>query len=117
MDLGNRYGCVGRVGRWLDGPAGGWEERVRAEAGRVSGERGGCGMTDRRGPGGRTQVRRCRVSHFLTGKKLPTGKALTRSPADELRTALETGARVVTTKRPSERKAPSGGSQVGPDVH
>ena len=30
----NRYCCVGR-GRWLGGAGGGWEERVRADPGRV----------------------------------------------------------------------------------
>jgi hypothetical protein len=37
---------------------GGWEERVRADPGRVSGGCRGCGMTDRQGPGGWTRVPR-----------------------------------------------------------
>jgi hypothetical protein len=56
MSLCNRYGCVGRAGR--GGPGRGWDERVRADPGRVSGRCRDCGVTDRRGPGARTRVRR-----------------------------------------------------------
>jgi hypothetical protein len=42
----------------------GWAEGFRADPGRVSGGCRGFWVTDRRGPGARTRVRRCRSSHL-----------------------------------------------------
>ena len=75
----NGYCCVGRAGtcgRWLGGPGG-----FRADPARVSRGCRGCGVTDSEGPVlGRESIGAGQVT--LTGRKRPSGKALTSSPAD-----------------------------------
>ena len=82
MGLCNRYCCVGRAGRWLGGAGAEWEERVRADPG---GFRVGvvAFLGDGRARAGCSDASpSVSVKFTLTGRKLPSEKVLTSSPAD-----------------------------------